>query len=255
MVWVTCRDDSSRLFFCFYLFFKENIFSFVLIVRFKIIRYRCYDKRKELSNWYREQILLFVPFTNEKDEIEAVNDLEDKFRNNADIIAKNRRKFDNLIPNQTIQEAIEDMEKELEEIDDRANVSEVAKRDFVDKFFMDNARTFENDDNNLDKRNEFHHEAETFEKAWGYHVFEQDPKIRFAAIESNAKNAKARKRLSDDNYNKQMCKLNRKQFAFLINCLNEIKTDQDPFHYFCTGMLVFGVFLVIYFLQPFLFDV
>lgn len=80
----------------------------------RVIRYRRYELQKDESNYYREQILLFLPWRNEP-EIENCN-CKDIYTNNLQEIQNNRAKYVTIV-DEVFDKALEDAQKAKENQD------------------------------------------------------------------------------------------------------------------------------------------
>jgi hypothetical protein len=56
----------------------------------KIIRFRHYGRREDPSNYYREQLMLFLPWRDEDQELLLVNTPE-KFQNYSNVVLSNSK--------------------------------------------------------------------------------------------------------------------------------------------------------------------
>lgn len=101
----------------------------------KIIRYRMYRETEDPENYYRENIMLFLPWFNEEKDILAI-DCEMKFKRNSKLIEMNRRKFFKF---EDQLHELESLEVEFEEEDNLSNESNDPD------FECFNLRTFDHD--------------------------------------------------------------------------------------------------------------
>lgn len=206
--------------------------------KLRIIRYRRFNKTTTPWDHYREQLMLFMPWRDEKNQVQVNNTFE-QYTTYSTIIARNRLKFENLIRNETEAEALERMEQEIEEQEDLNYVIKAAEQNRIDNLLMGrDVPIVENIDgqeiiNQLDEDRE--RENELFEQETGYHADnESDRQIRARSLAMSDKDAKARRRMEDDDYKRFMNRLNRKQHTFLINCLNKVKKG-EAFHELVVG--------------------
>jgi predicted AAA+ superfamily ATPase len=206
--------------------------------KLKIIRYRRFNKATMPWEHYREQLMLFMPWRNEMNEVQVNNTFE-QFSKFSTVIGRNRRKFENLIRNETEAEALERMEQEIEDQEDLNYVIRAAEQNRIDNLLMGReVPTNTNLDgqeliNQLDQDTE--RQNELLEQETGYHADnESDRQIRSRGLTSSDKDAKARRRMDDDEYKRFMNRLNRKQHTFLINCLNKVKKG-ETFHDLVVG--------------------
>ena len=81
-----------------------------------ILRYRKYKIQQDENNFYREHLLLFLPWRNEYNEIENIN-CKEKYDSNINIINKNRKKYSKLNED-LLLEAMNQIEEQLSESSD-----------------------------------------------------------------------------------------------------------------------------------------
>ncbi len=200
--------------------------------KLKIIRYRRYNIETMPEDYYREQLMLFKPWRREKDEVEVESPF-DEFKKHAEVIALNRRKFENLLRNETEAEALERMEQEIENQEDLNYAVQAAEQNRIDDILMGRRQTpidpnLNQDEimDELEREREREEMMERYEEEHGYRADnEQDPTVR-AQGALNDNDTKARRRMADDEYRRFMNRLNRKQHTFMINCLNKIKLGE-----------------------------
>lgn len=114
---------------------KSNLGYVETREKLKIIRYRRYDIDQCPEDYFREQIMLFKPWSDEHKEVEVENTRQ-AYKAHADVIAKNRSKFENLLRNESQAEALERMEKEISDQEDLEYAMEVAKKNRIDDILM-----------------------------------------------------------------------------------------------------------------------
>jgi len=73
----------------------------------KVLRYRRYKLVQDSYNYYREQLLLFLPWRNERSEVEEV-DGKQRYQSNIEEITKNRSKF-NAVADESLTDAMEEV--------------------------------------------------------------------------------------------------------------------------------------------------
>lgn len=71
----------------------------------EILKYTNYKKETDPANFYREQIMLYLPWRNESADVEIIN-VAEKYSQNIGIIERNHSKF-TTIKNSGIAEALE----------------------------------------------------------------------------------------------------------------------------------------------------
>ena len=80
-----------------------------------IIRYRRYKLTQDPYNYYREQVLLFLPWRCELEEVEK-NDCKKKYYIDIEQIETNRKKY-SLVGDETLETAIQTVQKEIQEME------------------------------------------------------------------------------------------------------------------------------------------
>jgi hypothetical protein len=190
--------------------------------KLKIISYRKYNIKQDADNYYREQILLFMPWLDEKNQVENV-DYFKVFEKNKTIIAENRAKFEKLVPDDNEAETLE----EIEDIIAFQNQLDIANQADT----LAEAHVLLMDDEQDPQVN-----IEVLEDTHGYHADLIDPEIRSDVAKDlqNQSKVKATKRMDDDKYKHLMIGLNRLQHTFLMNILHKIKIG-EKFYEFVTG--------------------
>ncbi|XP_050310997.1 uncharacterized protein LOC126746701 isoform X2 [Anthonomus grandis grandis] len=84
----------------------------------KILAYRSYGLQQDPLNYYREQIMLYIPWRNEVDEVENENiDQQTIYKDRYQEIVTNRQKF-NVLDEQVIDEALKLAEDRSNQLDD-----------------------------------------------------------------------------------------------------------------------------------------
>ncbi|XP_050294306.1 uncharacterized protein LOC126734651 [Anthonomus grandis grandis] len=84
----------------------------------KILAYRSYGLQQDPLNYYREQIMLYIPWRNEVDEVENDNiDQQTIYKDRYQEIVTNRQKF-NVLDEQVIDEALKLAEERSNQLDD-----------------------------------------------------------------------------------------------------------------------------------------
>lgn len=86
--------------------------------KFSMIRYRRYKLQQDRVNYFREQVLLFMPWRNASQQIESVN-CEEVYNENVESIEVNRRLF-SAIGDEVLEEALENVHQEVLEVKDEA---------------------------------------------------------------------------------------------------------------------------------------
>lgn len=127
---ISCLDFERKTFKL-----KSNLGYVETREKLKIIRFRRYDLDQCPEDYFREQIMLFMPWFDENKEVE-VDNTRQVYKEHADVIAKNRSKFENLLRNESQAEALERMEKEIADQEDLEYAKEVAKKNRIDDLLM-----------------------------------------------------------------------------------------------------------------------
>ena len=201
----------------------------------KVIRYVRYNKKKDRINFYREQLMLFLPWRDLQTELEngAINHFE-IFERNKHTIAANKAIFESLFGDTCADEFLQEMDEEI--------------RSYYEELFHEDADTMYKVDDllmqnfNLCEDIEEETEEETLQ-TFGNHVPLTDPKRNLitSGLE-NQNSKKAAKRLSTDSYKRMMISLNEEQRKYVMNSLHLIKNN-EIFHHFVTGCAGTGKYL------------
>jgi hypothetical protein len=169
----------------------------------KIIRFRHYGKKEDPTNYYREQLMLFLPWRDEDDELLSIDPIE-VAKENMDVINENSRPF---YFNRDVDEDI--LQKLVDEADSAEDGHEMFESDVGD----DNEII--NDDDN----------------------FQDDDDVDEIGTSYTARVEKflPPTMVNEEEYMKLMRSLNEKQRRFVLNTLHKLKTSSDPFHFFLSG--------------------
>jgi hypothetical protein len=170
----------------------------------KIIRFRHYGAKEDPVNFYREQLMLFVPWRNEEAElldpststIQMATDMKQLIHVNSKPFYFNRD-FDDL----SLTSLMNEIESELE--DNRAD----------DNILVEN-------DMELTEAGGIYEEN-----------FEEDVSTGNVKVQQFL----PPRAVDDDIYRKLMRTLNDKQRRFVLNTLHLLKSSSSPFHYFLSG--------------------
>lgn len=207
--------------------------------RLKIIRFRRYDKKRQTWDYYREQVLLFMPWRDEEREVEVdetfeVDETLEVYEMHKKVVVTNMLMFENLLRNETEAEALQRIERELEEQRDEELVNHVAKQIQIDDILMERVHSHcwsGSPEHSLDSvleelEDKLARFMEALEEHTGYHSENENliqGRTRVDQPLPSEAVTKARRRMQDDAYRQFMRTLNRGQFTFLINCLNKIE--------------------------------
>lgn len=209
--------------------------------RFKIIRYRRFNQEKTPGEYHREQLMLFKPWRNEKQEVQ-VDKVFDEFKKHCVVIAQNRAKFENLVRNETEAEALDRMEQEIEEQEDVIFAMQACEQNRIDNVLMGGDAAIDQNISGEELIEELVEQRERlnerFEEETGFHARNEDPRGDRAHIQAltggSDQDTRARRRMKDDDYKRFMNRLNRKQHTFMMNVLNKVKRNQK-FHHLVVG--------------------
>lgn len=175
---------------------KGNKFTIKQRNKLKLIRYRNYKLIQDNYNHYREQIILFLPWRNEHDEVENIN-VEEKFHDNFSTIEKNKLKF-NVLKDEVIEKAIQQVE--------------IDNNDDEDEF------------KNINGGNEMNNNVDIFGQT------KESDYSKINKIRITCPAALDKEKLLDLFY-----ELNDKQRLITMHVINCIKTNKVPFKIFLSG--------------------
>lgn len=182
----------------------------------KILRFCRFNLTKDPINFYRERLMLFLPWRNEMEELEKI-DVEQKFNEYHALIKLNSDKYIK------------------EDIDFDAIASE-----------LQNSRA---EDDDVEVENDRHEEEQALNDASFVNVFEFPDNTMQADVMSNicdesevpaAPGVEFNKitvpeLFSNEEYYKLMVSLNVKQQDYLMHVLNAVKCNEKPFYHFIGG--------------------
>ena len=181
---------------------KENKGFIRLRKTAKIIRYRRYQKVKEPANFYREKLMLYVPWRNE--DIELINiDHQTKFESMAAAIMDREKPY--------VEDAAQDY----------AAIESSLEKEAREEFF--NSRE-------EDVPGEFAH--------LGLREHDQnfDEEVQdVTGPNPSPCNFLVPKHMEDATFEQLINKLNEEQRHFVLGLLNHVKTTDEPFLVFLTG--------------------
>jgi DNA replication protein DnaC len=168
----------------------------------KIIRFRHYGRRQDPSNYYREQLMLFLPWRDEEHELLLVNTTE-QFQKYNNVVLSNSKPFyfDREVDDLILQDIVDETQEEINNCDENdevlgSNLSLIQEDDFYE------ADVEEEKSENVVVR------VEQF----------LPPRL-----------------VTEPEYLNIMRALNEKQRRFVLNVLNLLKTSKEPFYYFLSG--------------------
>lgn len=166
----------------------------------KIIRFRHYGKQADPTNYFREQLMLFVPWRDEKKDLIDIDKLSTALTH-QDQLKLNSQPFyfNHDVDDELLQGLLEDAdERQLEEEDDQPMV--------------------ENDEGV---------EAEDY-----FNDFNVDD---FTPTTSKVERFLPPRLVDENEYLKIIRSLNERQRRFVLNVLHNLKTGKVPFHDFLSG--------------------
>jgi hypothetical protein len=168
----------------------------------KIIRFRHYGRREDPSNYYREQLMLFLPWRDEEQELLLVNTTE-KFQNYSNVVLSNSKPFyfDREIDDLILQDIVDETQ------------DEIINGDENDETLGNNLNLIQEDD---------FYEADVDEEK------STDAVVR-------VEHFLPPRLVAEPEYLSIMRALNEKQRRFVLNVLNLLKTSKEPFYYFLSG--------------------
>lgn len=167
----------------------------------KIIRFRHYQKTSP-SEYWREQLMLFVPWRNEEDELDSIDVLEAAEKRKDEIIRNSRQFYNNR------------------ELDDRVLGDYIHELEQTQDNFV-------SDDESINENQE--------------EALEQDAHAESYLTNTKQKSAVTSatilppKLISDAEYFSIMRSLNENQRKIVMNILHCLKTGKLPFHIFLSG--------------------
>jgi hypothetical protein len=196
--------------------------------RTRILRYKRYNSKIDPWNHFRVELMLFLPWLNEENEIE-IEDTFKKFEENKLIIAENRKLFESVVVELYDQE-VERIEKEIEDhyyYLNEKNASDLSKihtklidQDKKKKVRKNNSDASDGDAGNSD-------ENEELEDNYGYHAYLIDPVTNLPRKTNEIVNVTRPKRLRDEEYFKLMSNLNLKQQIYSKLFLHRFKNNEQ----------------------------
>jgi len=199
--------------------------------RSKLVRYRGYDQTKqdELKNYYREQLLLFLPFRDEKEEIDDLSNHQNVFKNKytQEIIAHNKADFNNIFGDTSIEKELNEMADNLEiryqeefqkEHDDHLNAEAILRAEFGE----------------LDEEDQ--HIREALESEYGYYsnINIDEARPLHVSRETEERQFFNPKIIDNNIYYEQLSTLNVGQQQYILTIMKKL-ANNEVFHSFLTG--------------------
>jgi predicted ATPase len=178
----------------------------------KVIRFRRYQMEKEPNNYFREKLMLYIPWRSEEGELINI-DVRQKFIENIQLIERKEHQYNHNIN--------VDFDKIRQEIESNFNNE------------IDN-QLDENEDDMSDKSTD--KDFEVYDLQRPYYELENDVQIK-KTIETKDKvlTFNCPKTVTDEEYKRIHISLNRKQRQYLLGLMNLVKQNKVPFLHFITG--------------------
>ena len=172
----------------------------------KIIRFRNFKLHQDAENYYREQLMLFLPWSNEEEDLIHINH-EETFELNKDSIRQKRSEYVHREANE-FEEALEEHREKDNDDDDDIDDANVEYDQDKNEFLI-----YETGNSRGDIFLEMGINTRT-EKVEHFNV----PKL-----------------IPDDDYQRLMRSLNNKQRKYTLNVMNLIKDGDQQFFHFING--------------------
>lgn len=165
----------------------------------KIIRFRHYGKEQDHKNYYREQLMLFLPWRDEDADLLSIDSIE-KAQRFQEQIAENAKPFywNYEVDDELLQGLLRDAEERQLEDDDGPVIENDEGIDAEDYF----------NDFNVDD---------------------------FAPTRTKVERFLPPRLVEETEYLKMMRSLNERQRRFVLNTLHNLKTGKTPFYNFLSG--------------------
>jgi DNA replication protein DnaC len=169
----------------------------------KIIRFRHYGKMEDPQNYYREKLMLFVPWRDEEKELLDVGiDIMQRIAISEQLIHENSKPFyyDAAVNDESLTNIVNEIQDNLDRSEDENRVVQ------NDMELMEEDIVFEQN-------------------------FDEDVTTGNVRVEQFL----PPRAVPDDVYRSLMRTLNEKQRRFVLNSLHSLKTNAAPFYYFLSG--------------------
>jgi len=164
----------------------------------KIIRYRHYGKKEDFQNYCREQLMLFVPWRDEKEDLLDIDHAKTAHRLH-DLTRKNSKPY---IFNQDIDDnVLADLYEEAEQFDDDEDASPLVDEELENLDGIEDAQ---------------------------YERMEE-------TVKSKVQQFLPPRMVDDERFARLMRSLNDKQRRFVLDTLHLLKTSPSPFYRFLSG--------------------
>jgi hypothetical protein len=204
-------------------------------INLKLIRSVRFNKQQRPIDFYREQIMLYLPWRDE--ELEIINvDQESIYKEN-----KGRIDYLHLYFNRLSHEKLKDLMSEIQQ----KKIEEFVEALEEEALEPDNSKSFFNFEEYEDSESEEIEVDDDFDCLNNYANLESE-EIRFklnAKVASSEKDKKLKTKrfllpntLNDTEFKKLITVLNEGQYKYLMHIVNHIKTSDEPvYHFICGG--------------------
>ncbi|KAG2215280.1 hypothetical protein INT45_012702 [Circinella minor] len=172
----------------------------------KVIRFRGYRLAQAPLDYYRELVMLYLPWRDEEIDVLLV-DCETTFRRNQEAILANRREF-TTFDDATLMEALENVEREYDDPEEEEDPQ---------RLLVNPLDEYELDEMQNEQYVDVMGEAGAYERV-PYQEMIVHPE-----------------RLDNDEYEALIASLNTEQRDFVFHVKHTVDTTDEPFHYFLTG--------------------
>ncbi|CAF1065793.1 unnamed protein product [Brachionus calyciflorus] len=189
------------------------------------------------SNYFRVQLMLYLPWRSEEREVE-IEDTFEKFNRNQHLIVRNRQMFEN-VEAENFDRAQEEVECEIQEhyerlIEDEMERIGEANNYLTDRRIMNDTRIPKTDMMNQRENNENMCLNEMYERKFGFHAGLQDELKGLQRQQQEQQNTElgnlcVPNRLNDQEYANVMQSLNNGQQINIANFLRSIRRKKTIF--------------------------
>ena len=180
---------------------KSNLGRVIIRKRPRVIRFRKYQRKRDPEHYFREKVMLYLPWRNEERDILQKNSLL-IFNENREVIHEIEKKY--------VKDARLDLDEVEEEVEAEIREYNQEKEDEDSKYYQ----VFGLREQDTDLENELRERTNN---------------------ESNTALFLSPMTLSDDRYLEILRSLNERQRNFLLGLMNVVKTSKDQFLYYLSG--------------------
>ena len=192
--------------------------------RSRLVRYRGFDKNKakEKRDYFREQMMLFYPFRDEKKEIEDHANMESVYSSRIHTIAENQNEFENIFGYSTTEIQLNKIAEDLDEI--RENRIEEQFDEFLEAEAI-----LEADEDDLDETQLRIREDLEAEHGFFGRIEMDDPYTK--GVEQKTENYSFNPKILPDNiYYKDLSSLNIDQHRYILTVIKKLSNNQTFYH-------------------------